>query len=399
MEPGLPWEGEHGLDSLSLPRSAVPHDPGRVQQLPLAKRSLGDLPIVGSDGRDTSVAQVLAESATDAWVVLESGTVVDEWYREGVSPGDPRVLMSISKSVVGAVAGSLVGADVLGEDDLVTRYIPELAASGYAGATVRHVLDMRSGVDFREDYTDPTSHIRAMDAAIAWRPGMAAVPPGLHAYLAGLRASRAHGGLFEYRSCETDVLGWVCERAAGAGMAELVSRLIWAPIGAGSDAAFLSDATGTAVCDGGLIATARDIARFGAMLLDGGMVGPVEVVPVAWIAQIWAVTPDLRAAFAGSAAGPFLPGGWYRNQCWILPGPHGDLLLGLGIHGQLLRVDPATRTVIVKLSSWRSPQDPVRLHDTLRACDAVAAAVSGRAAGSGPRFGPGIGRTSAVAGR
>ena len=399
MEPGLPWEGEHGLDPLALPLVRVAHDPGQVRPLPSQPRQLGQLPVAGADGTNITVEQVLHESATDAWLVMHEGNVVDEWYRPGVTPDETRVLMSISKSVVGAVAGCLVGRGVVRVEDAVTEYVPELTDSGYRDATVRDVLDMRSGVFFREDYTDATSHIRHMDAAIAWRPGMVGVPPGLKAFLTGLQADRAHGGLFEYRSCETDVLGWVCERAAASGMSDLIAKLLWVPMGAEADAAFMCDGAGTVVYDGGMLATARDVARFGEVMLGGGVLRDVEIVPRRWVSQIWTVTPQLRAAFTASAAGPFLPGGWYTNQCWVLPGPHGDVLLGLGIHGQLLRVDPATRTVMVKLSSWDSPQDPKRLHDTLRACDAVAAVLSGRSGRSGPRFGPGVGRTRPVAGR
>lgn len=397
MEPGLPWEGEDsGLDTASLPSVVVRRDPARARPLPVTSSAVADLAVDLANGGQTSVLEVLGRSSTDAWVVLQSGAVVQEWYRPGAEPDDRRPLMSITKSVVGAVAGILIGQGLLREDEAVAAYLPELASSGYGGATLRDICDMRSGVHFREDYMDPASHIRAMDAAIAGTPGAVR---GLHAFLALLEADRPHGGTFEYRSAEADVLGWVCERATGETIPDLVSRLIWGPMGAQYDAAFCTDVTGTAVYDGGLLATARDVARFGEVLLEGGIAGQHRIVPLDWIAQIWTVSPQLRAAFAESAAGPFLPGGWYRNQCWVLPGPHGDVVLGLGIHGQLLRVDPSTRTVIVKLSSWLAPQDPVQLHDTLRACDVVAAAVSGRAGRTGPRFGPGLGRIPPVSGR
>lgn len=394
---GPPWVGEHGLDVTGLPTARVAHDPYRVRepaQHPPAE--VEALPVHPEEERGPTVGEVLAHSSTDAWVVLHAGRLVHERYAPGVDPSVPHPVMSITKSVVGLIAGILAERRSIALDRAVADYVPELAVSGYAGATVQQVLDMRSGVHFREDYADPTSHIRAMDAAIAGAPGSAA---GLHAFLCGLAADRPHGGLFEYRSSESDVLGWVCERAAGMPMPQLVAELIWGPVGAGSDAAFLTDTRGAAVSDGGLLATARDVARVGQLVLDGGLVDGREVVPVSWIGGLWHVSPDLRAAFAASSGGPFMPGGWYHNQWWLLPGPHGDLLLGLGIHGQLLRIDPATRTVIVKLSSWASAQNPQRLHDTLRACDAVAAAVSGRARGSGPRFGPGAGRTPPVAGR
>ena len=87
-----------------------------------------------------------------------------------------------------------------------------------------------------------------------------------------LRAEAPHGSRFLYRSAETDVLGWVCERAAGAPMPELVSSLVWTPLGAEHDGEFLTDADGTAVHDGGLAVTALDLLRFGLMLVDAAEV-------------------------------------------------------------------------------------------------------------------------------
>ncbi len=82
---------------------------------------------------------------------------------------------------------------------------------------------------------------------------------------------------------------------------------------------------------------------------------------------------DLREAFAGSDSAPYLPGGWYRNQFWIVPAASGTVLLCLGIHGQMVYVDRATDTVAVKFSSWPDAQNPARLVDTVRAFGAVGA--------------------------
>jgi hypothetical protein len=84
------------------------------------------------------------------------------------------------------------------------------------------------------------------------------------------------------------------------------------------------------------------------------------------------VHPDSRQAFAASLTDTRMPGGMYRNQCW-LPYADRDVLLCLGIHGQLVYVDPAARLVGVKVSSWRAPQDPAMLAATLQAFDAIAA--------------------------
>lgn len=379
-----------------LPTHRVGSETATLRDLPSAADHLPDLPVSGSSRGDVTLAEVLDATATDAWLVLHDGALVDERYFSGMTPETSHLLMSVTKSVVGAVAGILCEQGRLAPEHLVTQYLPELLGSGYLGATVRDVLDMRSGVRFREDYTDPTADVRLMEAAIGWRPGEAGTHPGLHSFLAALRADRPHGGPFEYRSCETDVLGWVCERAAGAPMAELVSELVWRPMGAQHDAALLCDGLGAAVHDGGLAATPRDVARLGQLMADAGRRDGRQVVPRSWFADIWRADRDVRQAYAASLAEASLPGGWYRSQCWVTPGPHGDLLLCLGIYGQLVRVDPATRTVMVKLSSWRDPQDPTRLYDTLLACDAVADALSGRPGRRGPRFGPAPGRGVAI---
>ena len=85
--------------------------------------------------------------------------------------------MSVSKSVVGCVAGALVDRNLLDTDQPVTEYVPELAASGYADATVRHVLDMRSGVRFREDYLDPDAEVTVLARWIGPAPLPGAASP------------------------------------------------------------------------------------------------------------------------------------------------------------------------------------------------------------------------------
>ena len=116
------------------------------------------------------------------------------------------------------------------------------------------------------------------------------------------------------------MLGWACERASGTRMADLISALIWQPIGAERDAEITCDPLGSAIHDGGISATARDLARFGQMLVDDGMTQGHPVVPEAWLAGTRAPEPDVREAFAVTDHEFALPGGWYRNQFWVLPG-------------------------------------------------------------------------------
>jgi CubicO group peptidase (beta-lactamase class C family) len=379
------------------PARPLPDSPASADLLSIGVPRTGGTQDDTGSGTDNTVGGVLADTFTDAYVVLQDGKLVTEWYGPQGAPDRTHALMSISKSIVGCVAAILIDAGQLDADADITGYVPELAASGYAGATVRNVLDMRTGVRFTEAYADPQSDIDRLGRCLGWghenreNQDNQDEPAGLYRFLATLPAEAPHGGRFLYRSAESDVLGWVCERAAGQPMAALVSELLWAPMGAEHDADLLHDCRGTAVHDGGLCATARDIARFGQLLLDGGTVpgrdgstGPGRdgsahrVVPPRWLRQGWAVDADVRTAFAASPAEISFPGGWYRNQFWFRPGSYGDVLLGLGIYGQMLHVSRRTGTVCVKFSSWPRPQEPAFMEDTLRAFDAIGGALAGR---------------------
>ncbi len=378
-----------------LPTYRVSRGRGPVRRLPesAATADLAAIAVTRADGSAGTVGDVLADTFTDAYVVLQDGELVTEWYGPVGAADRTHALMSVSKSVVGCVAAILIDRGQLDADGEITGYVPELAASGYAGATVRHVLDMRTGVRFTEEYANPQADIRRLDEWIGWQPDREnedSEPRGLHRFLATLPAEAPHGVRFLYRSAESDVLGWVCERAAGQPMARLVSELVWTPMGAEHEADLLHDGLGAAVYDGGLCATARDVARFGQLLLDGGTVpdagavpdggagGTRRVVPPQWLRQGWAADADVRTAFAASPAEASFPGGWYRNQFWFRPGLYGDVLLGLGIYGQMLHVSRRTNTVCVKFSSWPQAQNPAYLEDTLRAFDAIGGVLAGR---------------------
>ena len=240
---------------VTAPATATPLRPaGNGVADPLAQR------VVRVDGTESTVGRVLADTYTDAFVVLHDGALVAEWYCSEGTRARTHALMSVTKSVVSCVAAALSDRGLLDTSVPVSAYIPELAGSGYGGATVSQVLDMRSGVRFGEDYTDLKSEVRQL----------ALSEVGIYPYLTGLQAEAPHGQRFLYRSAETDVAGWVCERVSGLPMAELMSTLIWQPMGAEFDAEILTDPKGTAYHDGGLCATARDVARFGQLLLDGG---------------------------------------------------------------------------------------------------------------------------------
>lgn len=368
--PQLYWSFQH-IEDL-FPTALISRGSGAVGELADAPMSLADLVIDHPDGTAATVAEIMASTDTDGWIVTLGGRVLQEHYPRGMPPETRHLLMSVSKSFVGVVAGSLVSAGELEPDRLLTDYVPALKESGYAGATVRHVLDMRSGIRFSEDYLDPDAEVRTLEEAIGWAPRRNPVGPRtMYDFLVTLEQKGPHGGPFEYRSGEADVLGWACETAAGIRMPELMSRLLWSRLGCEDDAAIAVDSAGTGMFDGGICAALRDLARFGTMLVhEGTSLTGEQVVPASWIDETLLGAPDSRAAFASSPTVTLMPGGMYRNQFW-LPHPDRNLLLCLGIHGQMVYADCDTGLVAAKLSTWPEPQDAEKLFWTLRAFDAI----------------------------
>lgn len=372
------WSFQHIRELIPTHRISRGSGPVRPLQSHPDVLDPGAVQVHRIDGRVGTLADVLAETWTDAVVIMHDGQIVLENYDNAMAPDTPHLLMSVTKSVVGCVAGILNELGELDPELPVETYVPEVAGSGYGGARVRDVLDMRTGVAFSEEYTNPDAEVRVMERYMGWRPGLSpGENGGMYTYLAALDSAGPHGGPFVYRSADTDMLGWVCERAAGVRMADLVSALIWQPMGAEFDAEITCDGVGSAIHDGGMSARLRDLARFGQLLLDDGFVDDTSVVPSRWLRAARTLDPDIRGAFASSTSESVLSGGWYRNQFWFVPGAVGDLQVCLGIHGQMVLVDRATRTVAVKMSTWPTAQATDHLIDTLRAFAATGRHLAG----------------------
>lgn len=369
------WSFQHVEDF--VPTAVISRGVGPVAPLPAATADLSAIPVTGTDGAATTVGAVLAGAGTDGWAVVHRGAMVAEQYLNGLDAWSPHLLFSVSKSLVGAVVGVLHGAGAIDLDARVTKYIPALQNCGYAGATVRHLLDMRSGIAFSENYDDPAAQIHLLDQAMGWAPRRTPdVPATLQEFLLSLRQQRAHGGPFEYRSCETDVLGWICEVAGAQRMPELMSELLWSRIGAQCDATIGVDAEGTGFFDGGISACLTDMIRFGSLFLrDGVSLTGRQVVPSAWIADTLDGGPDSRQAFAASPDDNEMPGGMYRNQMWF-PYPGSNVVLCQGMCGQMIYVNRAAEMVAAKLSTQLETHEP-HMSDTLRAFDAAARELAG----------------------
>ena len=359
-----------------IPTARISRGDGSPRALPRAERDLSALRYQ-SGGRDMTVNKMLAETYTDGFLVLHRGQIVTEQYFNGMRPDTPHLLMSVSKSVVSTVAGILAGRGLLDTAEPVERIVPELAGTSFQGATVQHLLDMRAGTRFDENYDNPEADVRTYERVYLWRPDTAEPrPPDALAYYATLANDGEHGGPFRYRSILSDVLGWVLEKAGGARLHELIATLIWEPMGAEFDAEITVDARGNAMADGGISTTLRDLGRFGLLFASGGSgTEGRQLVPAAWIRDTIAGAPDGPEAFVTGAGWGLPPGGHYRN-CWWVAEPDVPFMYAMGINGQNVFVHWPSETVVVKLSTWPTATGPGPRQVTTEAVLAIAAALS-----------------------
>jgi hypothetical protein len=97
-------------------------------------------------------------------------------------------------------------------------------------------------------------------------------------------------------------------------------------------------------------ACARDLARFGQMIIQQGEYNGQQIVPQQWIDDTRNANDQAKINFAQSDYGAMMPGGHYRNQVWVEDADKG-VLVAIGIHGQVIYMNMQTQVVIVKLST------------------------------------------------
>ncbi|MEO1719230.1 MAG: serine hydrolase, partial [Pseudomonadota bacterium] len=153
-----------------IPTAAIPTDRSRQGTYEDAQADLSAFSVPGLDGEPLDLAGFLADTTTDGLVVLKDGRRVFTHYAQGLTQHQPHILMSVSKSLLGLVAGILADDGSLDLDADVLTYLPEVKATAFAGARIRDLLDMRAGISFSEDYLATGGAIIAYRKATNWNP-------------------------------------------------------------------------------------------------------------------------------------------------------------------------------------------------------------------------------------
>jgi CubicO group peptidase (beta-lactamase class C family) len=333
------------------PTVRVSRGAGKISPLPVAlRKDLDDVTFTPLNRSGTMRwADAFEAVYGDAVLILHKGRVVYERYTGVMTPDRPHLAFSVTKSYFGILTEMLIEDGKVDENAPVSRYIPELANSGFGDASVRQVLDMTTALDFSEDYTDPNAGIATFSFASGLLPAPAGYsgPRSSYDYLPTVPKKGEHGDGFTYRSVNTEVLGWLIARVTGKPAHQMLSERIWSQLGAENDADLMVDSTGAGIAAGGLNLTVRDMARFGETMRLNGRFNGKQIIPTGIIARIRAGGKPSDFAKAGYK---LLPNWSYKSQWWITHNAHGAFT-ARGVHGQAIYIDPKAEMVIARFAS------------------------------------------------
>lgn len=277
-----------------------------------------------------------------ALLIVRNDSILLEEYFGNVRKHEPLNIFSISKAVTSLLCGIAIDEGKIGSvDDTVTKYIPELknAAPNFSQLTIGHLLDMRTGLDFKEDY--------------GWNPfsKMAKLYYGndVVKFISKSKFKEVPGTNHYYNSLATAILGVVIERAAEQPLAEYLQEKVWIPLNMETDGYFALDSKKhhNAKAYGGIATDVRNLALIGRLYLNGGVADGKRIVSADWINRTTHASLDNEAYSYG-----------WNN---IISQKDGNLYVtprffALGLFGQVLFCDPEQNLIFVTLGEKKGSE-------------------------------------------
>jgi CubicO group peptidase (beta-lactamase class C family) len=302
-------------------------------------------------GAETNLDVFLKTQHADGIIILKDGEVLVEGYYGALTEYKPHLMMSMTKSITGVLAGIFVEKGILDLSKTTAHYLPEMENSGWANDTVRALLDMKDSSAYVEEFLDKSINGWEHMCASEWYDGNEC-DPGMaqnnYEFLPTVERNPENTGKFIYKSATTDVVGWILERVSGKSQAELIEEYIWKPMGAEHNAYITVDSEGFAMAGGGMNASLRDMARFGQMILNNGKVGDKQLVPQSFIQD--AMNQPKEPTWH-SEPGWYGDDPYYRSFFWGV-GDGKNTIDMLGVNGQVVRISPKSNMVVAMFSSW-----------------------------------------------
>ncbi|PGW81158.1 serine hydrolase domain-containing protein [Bacillus thuringiensis] len=353
-DPYLRWSYTH-MKEFTLVND-VKNNPDQIAHFPFALQNLDDFAVERRFGNTTPLKKLLDDNKTDAFVVVLNGQLVYERYFNGYKQNEPHGMASLAKVFTGAIIQSLAEENRIDLEKTADTYIKELKNTPFGKATLQQLMDMQVSAEYpTHGYEQPG--LENQDAQLYLASNI--LPRGknydgpmkIYDMLREAEETAPPGSSFSYNNGSTETLAWIIRTITGKSLAENVSERIWSQIGMEENAYYVTDETKIEQASAGLNATARDMARFGQLLLNNGEYNGKQILPSS-------ITEDIKNVQEGELA--IGPGASisYHNQWWIPHNEQGAFEV-LGSYGQTLYIDPKANMVIVHFSSNATPSNEI----------------------------------------
>ncbi|HTD04717.1 serine hydrolase [Undibacterium sp.] len=287
---------------------------------------------VAGDTAAYTLDDFLGKFCTTGFLVLKDDQIVFERYLQGRKASDGLLSASMSKTVFALLMGIAINDGKLALTDRIGAVMPDFKDSAFADATVEDVLRMSSGVALNNSF-DPgaDSDNRATNPIVSPRQDV-------REYLRRKKELAAEAGTaFKYNGAQTALLGALMSQQVGPSLTAYLQDKVWVPMGAESRAYWIKNYRGEEGVQGQFVATLRDYARLGYLVMKQGSINGKEIVPASWIAKM----TELRKDKPQPPNPPF-----YGLHIWIPQAAAGRAMFW-GTNGQNIFIDPIARVVIV----------------------------------------------------
>ncbi len=301
--------------SRSLPQSSTPF------QFIHAQRTdwIGDINLFKVDS-------IVRHNNSVAFLIIRNDSLLFENYYQNYTQESTVASFSAAKSYTSALIGAAIAdGSIKSVDDPITNYLTELKMNkGFDKITIKHLLQMTSGIKANENYYNPFGQTAKIYYGRTLRN-----------YIKKLKIEHEPGTKFAYRSINTQLLGFIVERATGMDITTYLDEKIWKHLGTEYEASWSIDKKNggiekTFCC---INAKARDFAKFGRLYLNEGSWNGQQILPKQWIQESTTATTE-----EGGAS-------FYKYQWWMTrKGYEAN-----GLHGQYIYVSPGKNVVIVRL--------------------------------------------------
>ncbi|HDR4408954.1 serine hydrolase [Bacillus cereus] len=351
-DPYLRWSYTHMKEFTLI--NEVKNNPDHVSHFSTALQNLDDFAVERRFGNTTPLKKLLDDNKTDAFVVVHNEQLVYERYFNGYNESEPHGMASLAKVFTGAIIQSLAEENRIDLEKTADTYIKGLKNTPFGKATLQQLMDMQVSVEYpTHGYEHPA--LENQDAQLYLASNILPRsknydgPMKIYDMLQEAKETAPPGSVFSYNNGSTETLAWIIRTITGKSLAENVSERIWSQIGMEENAYYVTDETNIEQASAGLNATARDMARFGQLLLNNGKYNGKQILPSS-------ITEDIKNVQQGELA--IGPGASisYHNQWWIPHNEQGAFEV-LGSYGQTLYIDPKANMVIVHFSSNATPSN------------------------------------------